>query len=379
MMGGKEAHEFMYLTPIGEDTLMVNEESGYSANREVATSQKPVSAAEVPLSLEKIATPNTTTIEALAKLLNIPASRTAKAVFQVATITEGDQQREQFILAIVRGDMDVNEIKLINAIHASAIRPAQADEIIATGAVAGYGSPIGVKNALVVVDDLIPQSPNLVAGANELGFHFLNVNYGRDYTADVVADIVSAREGDLDPLMGKPMKAVRGVEVGNIFKLGTRYSDSLNCTFLDKDGKAQPVVMGSYGIGIGRLLACVAEEHHDETGLKWPISVAPYAVHLLVLPDVTTNPLAEKLYADLRQASVEVLFDDRDARLGVKFNDADLIGIPLRLTLTKKSLENGGIELKRRDATDAVIIPLDTAVTRIQAEIAALWAELKTI
>ncbi|MEP6988092.1 MAG: proline--tRNA ligase, partial [Chloroflexota bacterium] len=377
MMGGKEAHEFMYLTPIGEDTLMVSEESGYSANREVATSQKPIPAAEAPLALQKVATPNTTTIEALASLLDIPASRTAKAVFQVATITEGDQQREQFILAIVRGDMDVNEIKLINAVHATVIRPAQADEIIATGAVAGYGSPIGVKNALVVVDDLIPQSPNLVAGANEAGFHFLNVNYGRDYKADVVADIVSAREGDLDPLMGKPMKAVRGVEVGNIFKLGTRYSDSLNCTFLDKDGKAQPVVMGSYGIGIGRLLACVAEEHHDDKGLKWPISVAPYAVHLLVLPDASTNPLADQLYADLRQADVEVLFDDRDARLGVKFNDADLIGLPLRLTLTKKSLENGGIELKRRDSTEAVIVPLDVAVVRIQAEIAQLWTEHK--
>jgi prolyl-tRNA synthetase len=377
MMGGKEAHEFMYLTPIGEDTLMVNEESGYAANREVATSQKPVPSAEAVLPLEKIATPNTTTIEALAKLLNISASRTAKAVFQVATITEGDQQREQFILAIVRGDMDVNEIKLAHAVQATTMRPAQADEIIATGAVAGYGSPIGVKNALVVVDDLIPQSPNLVAGANEAGFHFLNVNYGRDYTADVVADIVSAREGDLDPLMGKPMQAVRGVEVGNIFKLGTRYSDSLGCTYLDKDGKAQPVVMGSYGIGIGRLLACVAEEHRDDKGLIWPISVAPYAVHLLVLPDALTNPIAGKLYDALRQAGIEVLFDDRDVRLGVKFNDADLIGLPLRITLTKKSLENGGIELKRRDSSESKIISLDNAVTSIQEEIAALWAELK--
>lgn len=375
MMGGKEAHEFMYLTSIGEDTLMINDESGYSANREVATIQKPVPAAEAPLPLEKVATPDTTTIESLAKFLNIPASRTAKAVFQVATITEGDQQRQQFVLAIVRGDMDVNEIKLINAVHASAMRPAQPDEITAAGAVAGYGSPIGVKNALVVVDDLIPQSPNLVAGANEAGFHFLNVNYGRDYKADVVADIVSAREGDLDPIGGRPLKAVRGVEVGNIFKLGTRYSDSLGCTYLDKDGKAQPVVMGSYGIGIGRLLACVAEEHHDEKGLMWPISVAPYAVHLLLLPDVSTTQVAEQLYSDLRKVGVEVLFDDRDARLGVKFNDADLIGLPLRITVTKKSLENGGIELKRRDSSEASIIALADAVTRIQQEIAQLWTE----
>lgn len=377
MMGGKEAHEFMYLTPIGEDTLMISDESGYAANREVATIRKPIPASEAALPLEKVVTPDTTTIDALAKLLNIPASRTAKAVFQVATVVENDQPRDQFILAIVRGDMDVNEIKLANAVHAIAMRPALAEEITATGAVAGYGSPIGVKNALVVVDDLIPQSPNLVAGANEAGYHFLNVNYGRDYTAHVVADIVAAQEGDLDPIGGKPMTAARGVEVGNIFKLGTRYSDSLNCTFLDKDGKAQPVVMGSYGIGIGRLLACVAEEHHDDKGLKWPISVAPYAVHLLVLPDAATNQIAEQLYTDLRYAGVEVLFDDRDARLGVKFNDADLIGLPIRLTLTKKSLENGGVELKRRDASEAYIVPLDSAVSRIQELIAQLWTELR--
>ncbi len=377
MMGGKEAHEFMYLTPIGEDTLMVNEESGYAANREVATIQKLIPAAEDALPLEKIATPDATTIDALATFLKIPSSRTAKAVFQVATIAEGSTQREQFVLAIVRGDMDVNEVKLANAVQAIALRPALPEEIAATGAVAGYGSPIGVKNALVVVDDLIPQSPNLVAGANEAGYHFTNVNYGRDFTADVTADIISAREGDTDPLMGKPLSAVRGVEVGNIFKLGTRYSDSLNCTFLDNDGKAQPVVMGSYGIGVGRLLACVAEEHHDDKGLMWPISVAPYAVHLLVLPDAATTSQAEQLYSDLRHAGVEVLYDDRDARLGVKFNDADLIGMPLRLTLTKKSLENGGVELKRRDRDEATIVTLDSAVSTIQQHIADLWAELK--
>ncbi len=376
MMGGKEAHEFMYLAAIGEDTLMVSEESGYAANREVASIRKPVPPAESSLPLEKIPTPDTTTIEALANLLNIPASRTAKAVFQVATITDGDQQRDQFILAIVRGDMEVNEVKLANVVQATAMRPAQAEEITAVGAVAGYGSPIGVKNALVVVDDLIPQSPNLVAGANAAGFHCLNVNYGRDYTADLVADIVTAREGDLDPIMGTPMKAVRGVEVGNIFKLGTRYSESLNCTFLDQEGKAQPVVMGSYGIGIGRLLACVAEEHHDDKGLMWPISIAPYAVHLLVLPDASTLELANQLYADLRQAGIEVLYDDRDVRLGVKFNDADLIGLPLRITLSKKSIENGGIELKRRDSADAFMVSLADAIVTVEKVIADLWAAL---
>lgn len=376
MMGGRLAHEFMYLTPIGEDTLLICDESGYAANREVARFQKPVPPVEAAKPLEKIETPNTTTIDALATFLKIPIAQTAKAVFMVATISDGERDVEKFVLAIVRGDMDVNEMKLTNAVQARLLRPALPEEIAAVGAVAGYGSPIGVKNALVVVDDLIPQSPNLVAGANEAEYHLLNVNYGRDFIANIVADIVSAREGDSDPIQGKPMRAARGVEVGNIFKLGTRYSDSLDCTFLNKDGKAQPVIMGSYGIGIGRLLACVAEEHHDDKGLAWPISVAPYHVHLVLIADETARTATEKLYADLKQAGVEVLYDDRDERVGVKFNDADLIGLPLRLTLSKKSLEKGGVEMKRRTDSESVIITSADVLSRVQAELADLWTAL---
>ncbi len=372
MMGGKLAHEFMYLTPIGEDTLLLCDSCGYSANREVAQISKDSASSETPrLPLEKIETPNTTTIDALAKFLGKPAAETAKAVFLVATISADGQDREQFVLVIVRGDMEVNEIKLANAVQAKALRPATEAEILAVKAVPGYGSAIGVANALVVVDDLIPLSPNLVAGANEAGFHLLNTNYGRDYTADIVADIVTAREGDGCPRCGRSLRAVRGVEVGNIFKLGTRYSDALGCTFLDNEGNAQPVIMGSYGIGVGRLLACVAEEHHDEYGLMLPISIAPYQVQLVGLLDGTpsVSETAEAVYEGLQRAGIEVLFDDRQERPGVKFNDADLIGCPLRLTISKKSLEAGGVEFKRRDRREKTVVPLAEVLDSVRAEL----------
>jgi prolyl-tRNA synthetase len=376
MMGGRLAHEFMYLTPIGEDTLLVCDGCGYAANREVARFKKPELPHEVPLPLEKVPTPGTTTIESLAKFLELPAAKTAKAVFMMAAVSESGQDTEKFVLAIVRGDMEANETKLANAVKAKAMRPATEDEIRAAGAVPGYGSPVGVKNALVVVDDLIPMSPNLVGGANEEGYHFLNVTYGRDYSADVVADIAAAREGDACPECGQPLKTVRGVEVGNIFKLGTRYSDALGCTFLDKDGSAKPVIMGSYGIGIGRLLACVAEAHHDDCGLCWPVSVAPYSVHLVLLRDAsgenTAEETAETIYEALRRSGIDVLYDDRDERPGVKFNDADLIGCPLRLTVSRKSLEKGGVEMKRRAGGEIAIVPVDGLVYRVRAELALL-------
>ncbi len=364
MMGGSQAHEFMYLTPIGEDTLLVDEAGGYAANREVARFVKPAAAAEAELPLEKIATPGTTTIEALARYLDIPAARTAKAVFVTAT-RDAD---EALVIVIIRGDMEVNETKLANALGARALRPATEAEIAVSGAVPGYGSAIGVRNALIVVDDAIPLSPNLVAGANETGYHFLNVNYGRDYTADVVADIALARAGDRAET-GGVLREVRGVEVGNIFKLGTRYTAALGATYLDSAGQPQPVVMGSYGIGVGRLLACIAEHHNDDKGLIWPASVAPFDVHLVAagMNDPAVVGAAEQLYADLRAAGVDVLYDDRDERPGVKFNDADLIGIPIRLTLGTKSLAAGGVELKPRAGGESRIVGLTDVVGTVRA------------
>jgi len=292
----------------------------------------------------------------------------------IATITEDTEDVEKFVFAVVRGDMDVNETKLANAVKAKDLRPAHDEEIQAIGAEAGYGSPIGVKGALIVVDDAIPASPNLVAGANEDGFHFLNVNFGRDYQADIVADIAAAKDGDFCPRCGKAMRTSRGVEIGNIFKLGTKYTSALGATFLDKDGKEKPVIMGSYGIGVGRLLACVAEEHNDEHGLIFPITIAPYQVHLVNLS--RKSNAAEELYQTLQNSGIEVLFDDRDGSPGVKFNDADLLGLPLRVTVGDRSLKKGGVEVKRRAGGDAKLVPLDNIVLMLKDEITALTAEI---
>jgi len=378
MMGGAQAHEFMVLIPIGEDTLMLCDACGYAANRQISGFRKPEALPEPPLPLEKVATPGVTTIETLAAFLDIPTAKTAKAVFMVATFLSGVEDVERFVFAVVRGDMDVNETKLLNALKARSLRPATEEEIRAIGAEPGYGSPLGVRDAIIVADDAIFSSPNLVAGANEAGYHLLNVNYGRDYEADLVCDIAVAREGDACPHCGAPLRAERGVEVGNIFKLGTRYSEALGATFVDREGISRPVVMGSYGIGIGRMLACIAETHHDEHGLLWPISVAPYQVHLTALLRAKSGvaEVADRLYADLQAAGVEVLYDDREASPGVKFNDADLIGLPLRLTVGARGLKKGGVELKRRDRQERIFVPVAEVVARVRSEIAALEAEL---
>jgi prolyl-tRNA synthetase len=374
MMGGKQAHEFMFLTPIGEDTLIICDACGYMANCQIAQFRKPASKEEKPGQIEKVATPGVTTIQDLAQYLEIPESKTAKAFFRMATITKEGQDIERLVFAVVRGDMDVNETKLANAIGARSLRPATDEEILDIGAVPGYASPIGIKNVITVVDDLIPGSPNLAAGANEEGYHLLNVNYGRDYQADIVQDIVAAEDGYACPDCGEVVRASKGVEVGNIFQLGTRYSEAMGCTFLDQHGHAKPIIMGSYGIGVGRLLACVAEKHHDEYGLIWPISVAPYQVYLVALQG--GEEAAEHLYDDLQSAGVEVLYDDREERAGVKFNDADLIGMPIRLTVGKRSLAAGGIELKLRRSPERTVIPSEQILSQVMSEIEDLKAEI---
>lgn len=375
IMGGKMAHEFMYLTPIGEDTLLICNNGDYTANRQIAEFQKPIPIKEEPLPMEKISTPGTNTIESLANLLEIPKSKTAKAIFTVATIEEDGEEAKKFVFAVIRGDMDVNDTKLANAVGATELRPAQAEEIRATGTEPGYGSPLGVDGALVVVDDAVAGSSNLVAGANEEGFHYLNVNLGRDYEADVVADIAAADEGSACPVCGGHMRTERGVEIGNIFKLGTRYTEALGANFLDAEGRQKPVVMGSYGIGVGRLLACVAEEHNDENGLIWPISVAPYQVHFIALDSL--NEEATQLYEELRAVGVEVLYDDRQESLGSKFKDADLMGMPVRLTLTTRSLESGGIEIKDRRTGGSSVVPVEEVVDAVQKRISELEVEIR--
>jgi len=369
MMGGKMAHEYMYLSPIGEDSLLFCDACGAAANRQVARARKPEPVKEALLPLNKIATPGTSSIADLADYLHIPTSRTAKAVFFMAQVTdEFGTGKEQFVFAVVRGDYEVIETKVANLLKARELRTATEEEIRRVGAVPGYASPLGLKNVTVIVDELVAVSPNLVAGANETGFHLENVNYGRDFTAAMVADITSVGAGERCENCGSPLRLERGVEVGNIFKLGTRYSDSLNCTFTDQNGELHPVIMGSYGIGVGRLLACAVEEYHDDKGLKLPSSIAPFPVHVVVLPGklLDVQPVVSKLEQELLEGELEPLVDDREESAGVKFNDADLIGCPLRVTVSERGLKTGSVELKKRTGGDPWMIPLDTALDEIR-------------
>jgi prolyl-tRNA synthetase len=367
MMGGLAAHEYMYLSDAGEDTILLCPQCDYRANRQAARFRKPSIAEEQPLPVEKAATPGIHSIEDLTAFLKIPAARTAKAVFFVAAVmAEKETVREEFIFAVVRGDLDVNETKLANAVHALELRPAREEEIRAIGAVPGFASPIGVRGARIVVDDSIAAGANLTAGANLEGFHLRNVNCGRDYQPDVVADIAAARDGDACPNCGAALRARRGIEVANIFQLGLRYSEPLGVAYLDRDGRRKPVWMGSYGIGVGRLLGCVAEERHDELGLTWPLSIAPFTAALLGLG---CEEEGERAYRLLGEAGVETFYDDRNERPGVKFMDADLIGIPFRLTVSERSLREGGLEFKRRAAPEKRIIAWESLIPEMRREI----------
>ncbi len=380
MMGGKVAHEFMYVTPIGEDTLVIDE-AGYAANQEVAQFVKTPFEGGSPATLEKVHTPNCPTIEDLARFLKVDARQTMKMVFFMGTFQEGEGKVEKLVAVAVRGDMEVNQTQVTNQVKALATRPAHPEEIQAAGMVPGYASPIGLAqgHAVVIIDDLLEKSTNLVSGANEAGYHYRNVNIGRDFKPDIIGSIALAQEGYLSQENNKPLKLVRGVEVGNIFQLGVRYSIPLHCNYADEAGKLQPIVMGSYGIGVGRLLACVAEEHRDQYGLALPISVAPFAVNLVLLAKKEeTKQQGDKLYHNLLKAGVEVLYDDREAAAGVKFTDADLRGMPLRITISDKSLEKGGVELKHRKAgKDFTLVPLAEVVATVQSEIARLHAALR--
>ncbi|HEU4572618.1 MAG TPA: proline--tRNA ligase [Candidatus Limnocylindrales bacterium] len=352
MMGGTGAHEFMVLNAAGEDTLVLCEGCGYAANQQVAVVGKPDPAPEEPLPVEEIETPATTTIEALASFLGVPRERTAKATFFVT----GDGR---FVVAIVRGDYDVNETKLVNAVKAvGGLRPAQVEEIRARGMEPGYGSPIGARDAVVVVDDLVARSPNLVAGANRPGWHLRNVNVPRDFEPDLVVDIANAREGDPCPDCDGRVVLRNGIEVGNIFKLGTDYTTALGATYLGEDGERHAIVMGSYGIGLGRALACVVEDHHDAKGICWPREIAPYQAHLVALGanrDPRVTEVAERLHATAAAAGHEILYDDRDESPGVKLTDAELLGMPTILTVSPRSLAAGGVEVRDRASGETTV------------------------
>ena len=364
IMGGSLAHEFMALNDAGEDTLVICDACGYASNQQIAVVAKPDPPSEEARPTEEVATPEAPTIAALAALLGVGEDRTAKATFFVT----GDGR---LLTAIVRGDFEVNETKLSNAVKAiGGLRPAHAEEIAAAGMVPGYASPIGATGTTVVVDDLVARSPNLVAGANRHGYHLLNVNVGRDFTPDLVVDITNARAGDACPNCGSPVALRQGIEVGNIFKLGTDFTEKLGATYLAEDGSRRLIVMGSYGIGLGRAMACIVEAHHDEKGIAWPAAVAPYPAHLVTLSasrDPAVGEAAEGLYGRLTDAGVEVLYDDRDESPGVKLTDAELLGMPLIVTISPRSLAAGGAEVTDRASGERSVRP----IAEVEAELTA--------
>jgi prolyl-tRNA synthetase len=359
-MGGTDTHEFIYLTDIGEDSLLLCPKCDYAANAEVAAFVKePAHADEDPQPLEEIDTPGQKTIDDVAAFLNVPATKTCKAVFYLA---DGEP-----VFIAIRGDMDVNEAKLRNALGATDLVYMTENHVEKAGFVAGSAGAIGLEGTKVIADELVTRERNLVAGANKPDKHLLNTNYERDWKADIVEDIALAREGDLCAECLTPMDLKRGIEMGQVFKLGTRYSETMGAYFLDAQGKKQPAVMGSYGIGIERLLAAVVEANHDENGIVWPPQLAPYDIHIVVIqPDKpgvreTADELYEKLTADGRA----VLLDDRDESPGVKFKDADLLGMPVRATVSPRNLKEGAIEVKLRTDSESQLVPVDESQKRI--------------
>lgn len=364
MMGGKMAHEFMYLTAMGEDSL-VTCSCGYTANSEVATFKKQFFPKQEEEELKEVSTPDTKTIEEVSNFLKLEEKDTIKAVFYMGTFQEGQEELEKFVIAQIRGDLQVNETKVQNGVKAKALRPATVEEIEEHGCVAGYGSAIGITSAVVIVDESIQKNRNYVAGANKENFHVTGARLKRDFSAEVVTDISNAEQGALCSECGAELNFSRGVEVGNIFKLGTKYSEAVGAVFNDIDGKEKPVIMGSYGIGVGRLLASIVEEHHDDNGIIWPMSVSPYHVHLINLSK--SSPVAEELYKKMLENGIEVLFDDRKKeRAGAKFKDADLFGIPLRVIVGDKTLETDEVEFKTRSGEENKNLPLEGLIETLK-------------
>ena len=352
-IGGSNSHEFTALSEVGESEIAYCEKCSMAATTERAECVDAPADTEEMLPMEEVKTPGTKTIEAVADFLGMPQTKTIKALLFVTYDEEGNEK--EYVAAFVRGDRELNMTKLINALNIPEHAIEFADEAKMsqkTGCVGGFTGPVGLHDCKVVVDSELTGLRNLCAGANKENYHVKNVNYGRDYKGDIVTDLKLLKEDDPCPVCGAPVKHARGIEVGQVFKLGTKYSQAMNAVYKDENQQDRLIVMGCYGIGVTRTLSAIVEQHHDENGIIWPMSVAPYHVIItLVKPgDKTQEAVAEEIYSRLSDAGVEVLLDDRDERPGVKFKDADLLGIPVRITVGKRAPE-GVVEYKlRREA-----------------------------
>ena len=359
-IGGKESHEFMVVAESGEDEIIYCEKCDNAANVEKASSLKERIEDGPPQPLAEVATPGKESIEDVAAFLGVPPSHTLKAVFYMAD--------DKLVFIVIRGDIGVNEVKLKNLLGAAELRLATEAEVTGAGIVAGSASPVGLSGFRIIADDSVTTGNNFVAGANKAGYHLKNVNYPRDFKVEMLADIALAAAGHACPACNGVLRATRGIEVGHIFKLGTFISDRLGANYTDAEGASHPIVMGSYGIGLGRLLAAAIEQNHDDKGIVWPLPIAPYQVYLcpLQMADEAVTGAADKLYSQLEAAGLEVLYDDRNESPGVKFNDADLLGIPFRITVSKRTVANDSVEIKRRTEKEAELVPLEEANKRLK-------------
>ena len=358
-IGGKDSHEFILRTAAGEDTVVTCPDCDYAANAEKAQGVIPVLPDELEADMEEVATPGIKTIAALAEFLGIPESKTLKAVFYTAA--------GQMVFVTIRGDLDVNEVKLknlltANGIAANDLRLASDEEVRAAGLVAGSASPVGLEGVTRVADYSIDSGANFVVGGNKPDVHIRNANHTRDFRVDIMGDITLAKAGHGCIRGHAGLEETRGIEVGHIFKLGTGFAESLGASYLDSEGRQRLITMGSYGIGVGRLLAAAIEQNHDDNGIVFPVPIAPYQVHLvgLNLSDSDVARTADSLYDRLWSLGIETLYDDRaDEAAGVKFNDSDLMGLPMRLVVSPRNLKQGMVEVRRRSGGDAELVSLE--------------------
>lgn len=364
-IGGGHSHEFTVLAEAGESNIAYCTKCDYAASDEKAALAPLEIPAEDALPLEKVETPNATTIEALMELLKVPAEKTIKAV---AYQTDADE----LVLVFVRGDHEVNEVKVINQLEgALELRMADDAAIREAGGFAGFMSPIGIKEGTkILVDSTVMNMSNAVAGANEEGFHYKHVNPKRDFTQEsmVVTDLRMVHAGDACPHCGAPLAMTRGIEAGQVFTLGTKYSQSMGATFLDEKGKEQPLYMGCYGIGVGRTMAAAIEQNNDEQGIIWPRAIAPFEVVVVAVNAKKEDQLAyaEEIYAECRKAGMDTLLDDRKERAGVKFKDCDLIGYPVRVVIGPKAVEEGMIEVKVRKTGEVFAFAREEYLAKVQ-------------